>query len=272
MMNSPKFAPFLTFAGKAEEAMNFYVNILPGAKMESIVRYEKGMPGDEGKVMSGILSFQGQEIIFMDMAAEYECPPFAWSVSLLVTLTDEVAYDAMFDELAKDGFVMMKQEPFMEYRKVAWVTDKYGVTWQPVLAHEADVKPEEVEPEAKKKPAKDTHRWSKAVSEIDFFVDYQGSTATVRWQKRNEMLIKKGARLVAETPLNKDGSVGFAAKFTLQLRDMQADKVKDFVTTEDIILKSVNEVGNFLYFAGTNSWLVLKDQEGKSIHDYTVVN
>ena len=30
-------------------------------------------------------------------------------------------------------YVMMKEEPFMQFRKVAWVTDKYGVTWQPVL-------------------------------------------------------------------------------------------------------------------------------------------
>jgi len=121
------------------------------------------------------------------------------------------------------------------------------------------------------KPAKAQHRWSKEVAEIDFFVDFKGAKAVCRWQKRNEMLVKKGAILVAETPLNKDGSVGFAAKFTLSLRDMHKEKIKDFVTSEDIVLKSVNEVGNFLYFAGTNSWLVLKDEDGKSIDEYTVV-
>jgi hypothetical protein len=102
-------------------------------------------------------------------------------------------------------------------------------------------------------------------------VDYQGAKAVCRWQKRNEMLIKKGAVLVAETPLNKDGSVGFAAKFTLSLRDIHKEKIENFVTTQDIVLKSVNEVGNFLYFAGTNSWLVLKDENGKSIDEYSVV-
>lgn len=122
-----------------------------------------------------------------------------------------------------------------------------------------------------KQPGKARHRWTKEVADIDFFVDYEGAKATVRWIKRNEMLIKKGARLRKETPLLKDGSLGFAAKFTLMLRQMHADKIKDFVTTEDIILKSVNEVGNFLYFAGTNSWFVLKDRQGKSINDYTAV-
>ncbi|OJG34366.1 hypothetical protein [Enterococcus cecorum] len=55
------------------------------------------------------------------------------------------------------------------------------------------------------------------------------------------------------------------------MRQEQADKIKDNVTTEDIILKSVNEVGHFLYFAGTNSWLVLKDENGKTIDEYSVV-
>ena len=121
------------------------------------------------------------------------------------------------------------------------------------------------------KPGKVTHRWSKKVSEIDFFVDHNGSKATVRWQKRNEMLIKKGAVLMKEAPLLKDGTLGFAAKYTMQLRSMYADKIKDFVTTDDVILKSVNEVGHFLYFAGINSWLVLKDKDGKTINDYTAV-
>ena len=123
----------------------------------------------------------------------------------------------------------------------------------------------------KPKSAKAQHRWSKEVSEIEFYVDYEGAKATVKWAKRNEMLIKKGAILKADTPLNKDGSIGFAAKFTLQLRQMNKDKIKDFKTIDDIVLKSVNEVGNFLYFAGTNSWLVLKDKGGKTINEWTVI-
>jgi hypothetical protein len=116
---------------------------------------------------------------------------------------------------------------------------------------------------------KTPHYWSKAISEIDFYVDYNGSKAVCRWQKRNEMLIKKGAILKKDTPLLKDGTLGFTAKFTAQLREMNEDKIDNFVTTDDIILKSVNEVGNFLYFAGTNSWLILKDKDGKTIDSYT---
>jgi predicted 3-demethylubiquinone-9 3-methyltransferase (glyoxalase superfamily) len=125
--------PFLTFHGNAEEAMNFYASTLPGARIESIVYFEKGGRGDEGKVMTGLLSFKGQKCMFMDMNAEYDCPAFSWSMSLYLDCKDEAEFDAIFNGLAQDGVVMMKEEPFMQFRKVAWVTDKFGVTWQPVL-------------------------------------------------------------------------------------------------------------------------------------------
>jgi len=133
MNQNNSFMPFLTFHGNAEEAMNFYAETLPGAKIESIVYFEEGHQGDVGKVMNGKLSFMGQTIMFMDMNAEYECPSFNWVTSFYLNSKDESEFDSIFDGLAKDGVVMMKEEPFMQFRKVAWVTDKFGVTWQPVL-------------------------------------------------------------------------------------------------------------------------------------------
>ncbi|MCL2764737.1 MAG: VOC family protein [Treponema sp.] len=127
------FMPFLTFHGNAEEAMKFYAATLPNAKIESIVYFEEGQRGDVGKVMNGKLSFMEQTIMFMDMNAEYECPSFSWVTSFYLNCKDESEFDSIFDGLAKEGVVMMKEEPFMMFRKVAWVTDKFGVTWQPVL-------------------------------------------------------------------------------------------------------------------------------------------
>lgn len=123
----------------------------------------------------------------------------------------------------------------------------------------------------KKKPAKAQHRWNKEVSKVTFYIDYSDAKGEAVWQKRNELMLKKGAKLKSEVPLNKDGSVGYSARLTEKLRDDSADKIRDFVTTDDIIFKSVNELGIFLYYAGTNGWLVLKDEEGRTIDDYTVV-
>ncbi|GAX47241.1 hypothetical protein [Pseudolactococcus reticulitermitis] len=123
-----------------------------------------------------------------------------------------------------------------------------------------------------KSSGKAQYRFSKAIADIPFYVDYDGAKAEVYWLKRNDMVIKKGAVLKQDMPLNQDGSIGFAQKFAMTLRQEHAEAIgTDFVTTADIHLKSVNEVGHLLYFAGTNSWLVLKDQNGQTLSSHTVV-
>lgn len=117
------------------------------------------------------------------------------------------------------------------------------------------------------------HRWKKALADVEFFVDYQGSKATVIWQKSNQLVIKAGAKMLENGGMKADGTPGLAYRFTQSLREEQLENwdAKTFVTTSDIILKSVNEVGHFLYFAGTNSWLVLTDADGRSLHERSVV-
>ena len=124
----------------------------------------------------------------------------------------------------------------------------------------------------KNKPAKARHRWSKDISQVEFYVDSRESKATVIWQKRNEMLIKAGAVLKQEAPLNKDGTMGLDGKVGDKLRDDHRDAIKDFQTTADVVLKSVNETGLFLYYGGTNGWLELKDQSGKTIDEWARVD
>ena len=123
----------------------------------------------------------------------------------------------------------------------------------------------------KAKPAKAQHRFTKEIATLPFYVDSFDAQATVYWQKRQEMLIKAGANLRQEIPLNKDGSIGLSAKMGQQLRGEHQDKIQDGRTVSDIVLKSVNEVGLFLYFGGTNGWLELKDETGKTIDEWTIV-
>jgi len=123
----------------------------------------------------------------------------------------------------------------------------------------------------KKVAAKPRHKFSASLADVPFSIDYMGSKATVYWIKRNEFVVKAGANLVAEAPLTKAGVIGFAGKFGLRLRDEHADAIKDNILTADVKLRSVNEVGTFLYFAGTNSWLQLKSPEGKTLNELTVV-
>ena len=120
-----------------------------------------------------------------------------------------------------------------------------------------------------KSNGKRKHHWTKKVQNIAFKVNFQASEALVYWQRRNEMLIKKGAVLRTEIPLNKDGQKGFAVRMGEKIRSENRDKISNGILKQDVILRSVNEVGLFLYFGGTNSWKVLKDKDGKTIEEWS---
>lgn len=130
-LSNQKLSVFLTFNGRAEEAIRFYEAALPQAKIESLTFFEKGMPnGDEGKVLNGTLSFGGQSLLFMDMQAAYPAPEFSWATSLFINCESEAEFDKLFEQLSREGVVMMGPEAVMGIRKCTWLTDAFGVTWQ----------------------------------------------------------------------------------------------------------------------------------------------
>ena len=55
--------PFLMFQGKvAEEALKFYVSLIPGSEITSVTRYGPGQPGPEGSV-SKLLWIEAEQTI-----------------------------------------------------------------------------------------------------------------------------------------------------------------------------------------------------------------
>ena len=133
-MKKSSVSPFLTFNGRAEEAMHFYASIFPQAKITTLERYEKKIPhagdGDADKVLMGVLSFKDQDVMFLDMDSAHPSPDFTWASSIHIYCLDEAEFDAIFSGLSQGGVVMMGPEPVAHFRKCAWVTDKFGVTWQ----------------------------------------------------------------------------------------------------------------------------------------------
>ena len=125
--------PFLAFPGHAEEAMNYYVSVFPDSRVVELTRFGKDAPGPEGQVLNGTFELMGQPFMVMDMDPS-QVPAFSWATSLLVTCADEAEFDTLFGELSAGGAVMMGPEQVLHLRKVAWVTDRYGVTWQLVWA------------------------------------------------------------------------------------------------------------------------------------------
>ena len=139
-MNKLTLTPFLTFNGQSEQAMNFYCKCLPDCKITRLERYGKSHPmskssEDSNRVLHGSIEFCGQTIIFLDMTEEHKVPQNEnWSKSLLLNCESEAQFDLIFDGLKQGGQVMMGPESVGDIRKCAWVVDKFGVVWQPVLA------------------------------------------------------------------------------------------------------------------------------------------
>jgi predicted 3-demethylubiquinone-9 3-methyltransferase (glyoxalase superfamily) len=136
--NKNKLAPFLTFSGQAEEAMKFYLKVFNDSEMVSLILIDDAMGSEPfgmkpGKVLNGQLKIKGQLVMFMDLTPAFSTP-FSWATSLYINCDSEAEFDELFAGLSEGGTVMMGPEPVMDLRKVAWVTDRFGVTWQLVWA------------------------------------------------------------------------------------------------------------------------------------------
>lgn len=125
--------PFLMFAGKAEEAMNFYVSIFSGASVEEITRYGAGEAGTEGSVKVATFSLKGQNVMCTDSAMELDFT-FTPCMSLFVSCSEAQELIQYFEALSAEGKVMMPPDNYGFSTKFSWVEDRFGVSWQLNLA------------------------------------------------------------------------------------------------------------------------------------------
>ena len=124
--------PCITYTGCAEEAVNYYVSFFPNSKIETLEYYKPGERGVEGKVSKAAFRLMDKLFIAFDME-ESECPAHNWAISFYINCIDEILFDNIFEKLSENGTVLMGPDAFSIYRKAAWVTDKYGITWQLIL-------------------------------------------------------------------------------------------------------------------------------------------
>lgn len=120
----PFIVPSLMFAGavagKAEEAIDFYVSVFKDAKRGMTARYPAGMaPDKEGTLMYADFMLQGQWFAAMDSARAHDFT-FNEAISLIVTCDTQEEIDYYWSKLSADP----KSE------QCGWCKDKYGVSWQ----------------------------------------------------------------------------------------------------------------------------------------------
>jgi predicted 3-demethylubiquinone-9 3-methyltransferase (glyoxalase superfamily) len=117
------------FEGSAEEAVTFYVSVVPGSRIVDIRRYGPEGPGPGGTVMLGRAVLGGMEVLFSDSFVRHAFS-FTPSLSLFVTCQSDAEIEQVTASLGADGQVLMPLGEYGFSRRFAWVNDRFGVSWQ----------------------------------------------------------------------------------------------------------------------------------------------
>ncbi len=130
-----QITPFLMFEGRAQEAMDFYVSVFPGARIEKVSRYGEGGPGPAGTVQHATFSLNGQTLQCIDSPVSHGFT-FTPAMSLHVTCSSEEEVEQVFAKLSEGGKILMPLAAYPFSKKYGWLNDRFGVSWQVTVALE----------------------------------------------------------------------------------------------------------------------------------------
>jgi predicted 3-demethylubiquinone-9 3-methyltransferase (glyoxalase superfamily) len=112
-----KITTFLTYDGRAEEAVDFYVSIFENSRIVSSNRYGEAGPAPAGTFMSASFELAGQRFIALNGGPSFT---FSQGISLFVDCEAQEEVDELWKKLSEGG----------EEGRCGWLTDKFGVSWQ----------------------------------------------------------------------------------------------------------------------------------------------
>jgi predicted 3-demethylubiquinone-9 3-methyltransferase (glyoxalase superfamily) len=124
-----KITTHLMFEGVAEEAMNFYVSLFPGAEILQVERYGPGEHGAEGTFKRATFTLGGQEFLCFDSPVKHDFT-FTPSISLFVDCESESEIEEVFTKISAGGQVLMPLDNYGFSTKFGWVNDRFGPSWQ----------------------------------------------------------------------------------------------------------------------------------------------
>ena len=120
--------PFLMFEGTAEEAMTFYVGLVPDPHpVRRSLR--PGRTGAEGSVVVASFVLAGLDIMCSDSPIEHAFS-FTPSTSLFVTCASDTEIERLAGALLDGGEALMPLDDYGFSSRFAWVNDRFGVSWQ----------------------------------------------------------------------------------------------------------------------------------------------
>lgn len=117
----------LMFDGSAEEAMSFYVSLLPASEIVQCIHYEDGE--NRGKVQQASFNLGGQEFICIDTPVKHDFS-FTPATSIFVDCESGEELENLYSALSEDGHVFMPLDNHGFSQRFGWVSDRFGVSWQ----------------------------------------------------------------------------------------------------------------------------------------------
>lgn len=120
---------FFMFEGKAEEALSFYVSLIPNSEITSINRYGPEGPGPDGCVMTATATIGGMKVMASDSFVKHAFS-FTPSMSLFVTCKSDEELERLSAALGGGGSVLMPLDNYGFSRRFTWLNDRFGVSWQ----------------------------------------------------------------------------------------------------------------------------------------------
>ncbi len=109
---------FLTFDGRAGEAIKFYTSIFPNSKITSESYYGDNTPMPKGTLMVATFELDGVEMMALNGGPSFK---FSQGFSLMVDCKNQEEVDHYWSRLTADGG---------EEVQCGWLTDKFGMSWQ----------------------------------------------------------------------------------------------------------------------------------------------
>ena len=115
--------------GKAEEAIQLYIDVFDDSKILDIVRHQGSDIDADDTILTGSFILNGTKFQAMDSAHGHEFT-FTPAISLSVECESAEEFDRACTMLVKDGKELMAPGDYGFSRKFGWVEDRYGVSWQ----------------------------------------------------------------------------------------------------------------------------------------------
>ena len=123
---------YLFFNGDCEAALALYQAAF-GAQITTLVRFRDAPEGAnilaewQDKIMHGSITLGDQTLMGADIAPEQYETPKGFSISLQIKSTADA--ERIFQDLAKEGRVVMPLEKTFWAERFGMVVDRFGIPW-----------------------------------------------------------------------------------------------------------------------------------------------